>query len=213
MTFSLSYKCFQLLYLVSKTSIKLTAIIVSGQYGEQMQQMNKVSYLFENGSTFGFFDQDFANLTNALKYSNVNFLNFKPFAPKQLIWARQLGTEIWSKIKRRTRVQDWNTPAEEGHACKNAIRGRMRDTHAGYACGSGICLRKRDTRMRAGCACCSGIPVRERDRPTRADHGGAGEKHACSSRSIKIYWVVALHLFCRFQFHFQSWLTLIGVWT
>ena len=76
-----------------------------------MQQMNKVSYVFENGLTFGFFDQDCTNRTNALKYSNVNFLNFKPFRPKQLIWARQLGTEMWSKINRRTGVREWDTPA------------------------------------------------------------------------------------------------------
>lgn len=111
MTFSLSYKCFQLLDLVSKVRVKVTAIIVSGQYGEQMQQMNKVSCVFENGLTFGFFDQDCTELTNVLKYSNVNVLNFKPFPPKQLIWARQLGTEMWSKINRRTRVREWDTPA------------------------------------------------------------------------------------------------------
>lgn len=111
MTFSLSYECFQLLDLVSKIEVKVTAIIVSGQYGEQMQQMSKVSYVFENGVTFGFFDQDCTNLTNALKYSNVNFLNFKPFRPKQLIWARQLGTEMSSKINRKTRVREWDTPA------------------------------------------------------------------------------------------------------
>ena len=111
LTFSLGYECFQLLDLVSKIEVKVTAIIVSGQYGEQMQQMNKVSYVFENGVTFGFFDQDCTNLTNALKYSNVNFLNFKPFPPKQLIWARQLGTEMWSKINRKTRVREWDTPA------------------------------------------------------------------------------------------------------
>lgn len=111
MTFSLGYECFQLLDLVSKIEVKVTAIIVSGQYGEQMQQMNKVSYVFENGVTFGFFDQDCTNLTNVLKYSNVNSLNFKPLVPKQLIWARQLGTEMWSKINRRTRVREWDTPA------------------------------------------------------------------------------------------------------
>ena len=96
MTFSLSYKCFQLLDLVTKVRVKVTAIIVSGQYGEQMQQMNKVSYVFKNGLTFGFFDQDCTDLTNVLKYSNVNVFNFRPFPPKQLIWARQLGTEMWS---------------------------------------------------------------------------------------------------------------------
>lgn len=81
MTFSLSYECFQLLDLVSKVRVKVTAIIVSGQYGEQMQQMNKVSYVFENGLTVGFFDQDCTNFTNVLKYSNVNVLNFKPLPP------------------------------------------------------------------------------------------------------------------------------------
>ena len=111
MTFSLSYECFQLLDLVSKIEVKVTAIIVSGQYGDQMQQMSKVSYVFENGLTFGFFDQDCSNLTNVLKYSNVNVLNFTPLAPKQLIWARQSGTEMWSKINRRTRVREWDTPA------------------------------------------------------------------------------------------------------
>lgn len=60
LTFSLGYECFQLLDLVSKIEVKVTAIIVSGQYGEQMQQMSKVSYVFENGVTFGFFDQDCA---------------------------------------------------------------------------------------------------------------------------------------------------------
>ena len=83
LTFSLGYKCFQLSDLVSKVRVKVTAIIVSGQYGEQMQRMNKVSYVFEEGVTFGFFDQDCTNLTNVLKYSNVNSLNFKPLAPKQ----------------------------------------------------------------------------------------------------------------------------------
>ena len=111
MTFGLGYESFQLLDLVSKIEVKVTAIIVSGQYGEQMQQMNKVSYVFENGLTFGFFDQDCANFTNVLKCSNVNFLNLTPLAPKQLIWARQLGTEMWSKINRRTRVREWDTPA------------------------------------------------------------------------------------------------------
>ena len=111
MTFSLSYECFQLLDLVSKIEVKVTAIIVSGQYGDQMQQMSKVSYVFENGLTFGFFDQDCSNLTNVLKYSNVNVLNFTPLAPKQLIWTRQSGTEMWSKINRRTRVREWDTPA------------------------------------------------------------------------------------------------------
>ena len=109
LTFSLGYECFQLLDLVSKIEVKVTAIIVSGQYGEQMQQMNKVSYVFENGVTFGFFYQDCTNLV--LKYSNVNSLNFKPFPPKQLIWARQLGTEMSSKINRKTRVREWDTPA------------------------------------------------------------------------------------------------------
>ena len=111
LTFSLGYKCFQLSDLVSKVRVKVTAIIVSDQYGEQMQRMNKVSYVFEEGVTFGFFDQDCTNLTNVLKYSNVNSLNFKPLAPKQLIWARQLGTEMWSKINRRTGVREWDTPA------------------------------------------------------------------------------------------------------
>ena len=110
LTFSLGYKCFQLSDLVSKVRVKVTAIIVSGQYGEQMQRMNKVSYVFEEGVTFGFFDQDCTNLTNVLKYSNVNSLNFKPLALKQLIWARQLGTEMWSKINRRTGVREWDTP-------------------------------------------------------------------------------------------------------
>ena len=73
--------------------------------------MSKVSYVFENGVTFGFFDQDCTDLTNVLKYSNVNVLNFKPLVPKQLIWARQLGTEMWSKINRKTRVREWDTPA------------------------------------------------------------------------------------------------------
>ena len=150
MTFNLSYKCFQLLYLVSKTSVKLTAIIVSGQYGEQMQQMNKVSYLFENGSTFGFFDQDFANLTNALNYSNVNVLNFKPFAPKQLIWARQLGTDIWSKIKRRARVQERDTRAYAGYACGICMRERNMLAEAGYAYESWMRMLERDTRAGAG---------------------------------------------------------------
>lgn len=68
--------------------------------------MNKVSYVFENGLTFGFFYQDSGNFTNVLKYSNVNVLNFKT-----LIWVRQLGTEVWSKINRRTRVREWDTPA------------------------------------------------------------------------------------------------------
>ena len=107
----LGYECFQLLDVVSKIEVKVTAIIVSGQYGEQMQQMSKVSYVFENGVTFGFFDQDCTDLTNVLKYSNVNVLNFKPLVPKQLIWARQLGTEMWSKINRKTRVWEWDTPA------------------------------------------------------------------------------------------------------
>lgn len=106
LTFSPGYECFQLLDLVSKIEVKVTAIIVSGQYGEQMQQMNKVSYVFENGLTFGFFYQDSGNFTNVLKYSNVNVLNFKT-----LIWVRQLGTEVWSKINRRTRVREWDTPA------------------------------------------------------------------------------------------------------
>ena len=126
LTFSLGYKCFQLSDLVSKVRVKVTAIIVSGQYGEQMQRMNKVSYVFENGLTFGFFDQDCTNLTNALKDSNVNFLNFKPFLPKQLIWKNTRARVGYARVRR--------------NACKNAIHGYKWDTHSGaeYACGSGI---------------------------------------------------------------------------
>ena len=108
LTFSLGYKCFQLSDLVSKVRVKVTAIIVSGQYGEQMQRMNKVSYVFENGLTFGFFDQDCTNLTNALKDSNVNFLNFKPFLPKQLIWKNTRARVGYARV-RRTRVQERDT--------------------------------------------------------------------------------------------------------
>ena len=129
-----------------------------------MQQMSKVSYVFENGLTFGFFDQDCANLSNVLKYSNVNFLNFKPFAPKQLTWTRQLGTEVWSKVNRKTRVREWDTPAE-GHACKNAIRRHKRDMRAGaeYACGSGIRVWELDAHFGAEYPCRSGIGLRKWD--------------------------------------------------
>ena len=81
------------------------------------------------------------NLTNVLKYSNVNVLNFKPLVPKQLIWARQLGTEIVVQDQQK------NTRARVGYARvrrtrvqERAIRRHKRDTHSGaeYACGSGI---------------------------------------------------------------------------
>ena len=60
-------------------------------------------------------------------------------------------------------------------------------------------MRKRDTRMGAGYAFWSGIPLQELDRPTKVEYAResrtrvpmegtrAGVKHACSSRSIKIY--------------------------
>ena len=106
------------------------------------------------------------NLTNVLKYSNVNVLNFKPLVPKQLIWARQLGTEIVVQDQQK------NTRARVGYARvrrtrvqERAIRGHKRDTHSGaeYTCGSGIRVWELDAHFGAEYPCGSGIGLRKWD--------------------------------------------------